>query len=117
MKLIIEAKYIPDGSVVTKKTGTQQFTIRDNIKLYAYDTKGSGGLTEVLSKENTKYMVSSRGDISVVPGDTELCMDFSIPEEDGGIDLDTFQDMIVDLLQTRLPRHDVYVNIQAEIPQ
>lgn len=117
MKLLIEAKYIPDGTVVTKKTGTQEFTVRDNLKIYTYDTKGSGGLKEILSQDNAKYLVNGRGDINIVPGDTVLAMDFNLPEEDGEVDVDAFQDLIRNVLQSRFPGYYVDVNINIEIPQ
>ncbi len=117
MKLLIEAKYIPDGTVVTKKTGVQEFTVRDNLKIYTYDTKGSGGLKEILSQDNTKYLVNSRGDINIVPGDTVLAMDFNIPEENGEVDVDAFEHLIRNILESRFPDHYVGVSINIEIPQ
>lgn len=117
MKLLIEAKYIPDGTVVTKKTGAQEFTVRDNLKIYTYDTKGSGGLKEILSQDNAKYLVNSRGDINIVSGDTVLAMDFNIPEENGEVDVDTFENLIRNILESRFPDHYVGVRINIEIPQ
>lgn len=114
MKLLIEAKYIPDGTVVTKKTGTQEYIIRDSIKIYAYDTKGSGNLKEILNTEGAKYMVSGRGDINMVSGDTVLCMDLSQKDE---LDLEAFQDTIRNVIKARYPQHEVDVNIDVFIPQ
>lgn len=113
MKLLIEAKYIPDGTVVTKKTGTQEYIIRDSIKIYTYDTKGSG-LKEILNSDGTKYMVSSRGDINMVSGDTVLCMDLSLNDE---INLELLQDTIQNVLKSRFPQHEVDVNFDVFIPQ
>lgn len=113
MKLLIEAKYIPDGTVVTKKTGTQEFTIRDKLKIYTYDTKGTGDLKEISNVEGAKYMVNSRGDINLVTGDTLLSVDFNI----GEVDIDAFQILMEKILQARYPEHYVNVRIEIETPQ
>ncbi len=118
MKLLIEAKYIPDGTVVTKKTGSQQFTIRDSIKIYTYDTKGSNALKEILNADGVKYMVNNRGDINMVSADTVLCVDLNVSEEESDdISIDAFQDVIYKMLSVRYPDHAVEVYINVELPQ
>lgn len=34
MKLLIELGRVPEGSSITKKTGTKQYTVKDEIRIY-----------------------------------------------------------------------------------
>lgn len=73
MKVLIEAKEIPVGGIVTKKTGEKQYIIRDDIKIY-----GSTGpeqtetLRELRADRDTRFMVSEDCTINIISGNTEL---------------------------------------------
>ena len=98
MDNIINDKYIPDGTKVYKKTGNTEFVIRENLKIFTYDTangKGSDGSRQVIAQEGVKYMIGERGDINMVTGDTILRIDLSQNPDEGDINIDLLE-MILD---------------------
>ncbi len=74
MELLVEAKYIPDGTVVFKKTGQTPFVLRKEMKIYSYGMKDGNKLLEVVSSDDTdvRYIVDGRGNINMVAGNTIL---------------------------------------------
>lgn len=73
MKLILEAKSIPVGSTVTKKTGEKEYTIRDDIKIYGSTSpEQKETLRELKADAGTRFMVSNDGNINIIQGDLEL---------------------------------------------
>lgn len=73
MDIIIEAKYIPDGTEVYKKTGQTKFVLRDSLKIYTYGKKGGNLLDVIKSDEvDVRYMIDGRGNVNMVSGDTKL---------------------------------------------
>jgi len=73
MKLLIEAKQIPNGATVSKKTGDCVYTLRDEIKIWGTCTpENMDTLKELRSDKETRFMISENGNINVVSGDKEL---------------------------------------------
>lgn len=76
MKVLIQARSIPVGSSVTKKTGEKPYTLRDDVKIYgATREQGeakSAEMRELKADEGTRFLISQNGDISIISGDVEL---------------------------------------------
>lgn len=70
MKVLIPAKDIPLGSIVTKKTGDKPYTIREGVKIYG--TVEQQTTREIKCDDGTRFLVSAAGDINIVNSDTEL---------------------------------------------
>lgn len=69
----MEAKDIPVGSTVTKKTGEKPYTIRDDIKIYGSTTPDQREtLRELKADSGTRFMVAGDGNINIISGDQEL---------------------------------------------
>lgn len=90
MRIKIEAKHIPDGTIVRKANGRFTFTLRKNIKVYdTYNTfsahfDGNAPKEITLPKDSeVNYLVNARGDISVV--NSSKCLEVDIV--DGQFDL------------------------------
>lgn len=80
MDILVEAKYIPDGATVYKKTGQAKFIFRHNLKLFTYG-ENSSQFKEILGTTSTKVlcMIDERGNINLVDGDVIL----RVPLEQG----------------------------------
>ena len=70
MKVLMPAKDIPLGAIVTKKTGDKPYTIRENVKIYG--TVEQQTIREIKCDDGTRFLVSATGDINIVNSDTEL---------------------------------------------
>ncbi len=114
MQLLVEAKYIPDGTTVYKKTGEQSFIIRDQLNIYAYGEGTGQPKRDVKVAKDCKFMIDSRGNVNVVSGDTILRVELvNTPEsEEDGWDLS----VLTQILENRLGGDHV-VTLYAEIPQ
>jgi hypothetical protein len=66
MRVLLKAGEILLGSTVTKRTGEQEFTLRDSITIYTEPKQVIKALAYA------RFLVSSKGDISVVAMETEL---------------------------------------------
>lgn len=73
MDILVEAKYIPDGTTVYKKTGQSKFIFRHNLKLFTYG-ENPEQFKEIMGSASTKVlcMIDERGNINLVDGDTIL---------------------------------------------
>jgi hypothetical protein len=74
MRLLLAAAEIPgDGATVTKRTGEVQYTLRNAVRIFGED----GGPREIKAQDGARFLVSSKGDLTVIPGTTELlwCVD------------------------------------------
>lgn len=119
MQLLIEARYIPDGTTVYKKTGEASFVIRDTLKLFTYGPKGGAPDRETAVKIDPacKIMVDGRGNVNVVAPETVLRIDLNIDKdeldlESGAYDVDIWT--LADVLKNRLGQE---VEISAFTPQ
>ena len=69
--IIAQASQIPDGSIITKKTGTFEYKLVSNINIYGADQ-------QKINKKNIKFLVKIEDDeednikISAVPDDIVL---------------------------------------------
>lgn len=69
----MEAKDIPVGSVVTKKTGEKLYLLRDDIKIFGALTPDQKEmLREIKADAGTRFMVADNGDVNIVHGGQEL---------------------------------------------
>ena len=86
--VILEAKYIPHGSVVKKITGTTEYTLMDNVTIYSDDPKNR----QTIKSDGCKFLVSSSGGITCVPDtkkfmlETTLeCLNYLIDQSEEGL--------------------------------
>jgi hypothetical protein len=70
MKVLMQAYDIPLESSVTKKNGEKKYTIRDRVKIFG-DTDPERQ-KELVADDGTRFLVSEKGDINVIAGETEL---------------------------------------------
>jgi hypothetical protein len=68
MKIILPASDIPLGSIVTKRTGEKQYTIRNKIRIF----NENGIEKEITSNDGTRFLVNKNGDANVINSNTEL---------------------------------------------
>lgn len=66
LEVHIEAKYIEDGTVVTKEKGTKEYTLKRNIKIYGENQQ------EIKCEADTVYLVDSTGTINCITDSTVL---------------------------------------------
>ena len=66
MKVIVGAKYIEDGTTVTKVKGTKEYTLRRSIKIYGEN------LQEIKCSDECVFLVDSTGNIDMISNDKEL---------------------------------------------
>ncbi len=74
-KVICEAHKIPDGTTVTKKAGTKEYTLTRSLKLYYNKgTQSDSGSDrgEVKMGGDCVMLIDGTDAVSVVSGDTEL---------------------------------------------
>lgn len=116
MQLLVEAKYIPDGTTVYKKTGEQSFIIRDQLNIYAYGEGTGQPKRDVKVAKDCKFMIDSRGNVNVVSGETILRIDLLEESSDvvGVFEVDL--SLLSSILEHRLGR-GYEVTLYAEIPQ
>lgn len=68
IKILLNARDIPDGSVVMKRTGTSKSILKTSVKFYSKNAKPM-----IIKDENVRYLVHDTGDsINVIPDNTEL---------------------------------------------
>lgn len=63
LDVILEAKYIPDNSIVRKISGTSEYTLRSNLVIWSDDPKNK----QVVKTDGCKFLVSSLGAIICIP--------------------------------------------------
>jgi hypothetical protein len=67
MKLLIEARLIPEGSTVVKKTGSKEYSIFNSVTIWSGESK------QIINAENGARMITDgSGSINAVDGSTEL---------------------------------------------
>lgn len=114
MQLLVQAKYIPDGATVYKKTGDTAFVIRDKLNIYSYGTaKEEGGKGEVKVEPTCKFMVDRRGNVNIVGGETILRIDLEqLDAEYDGYEIN--MSLLESILEKRL---NMSISLDAYIPQ
>ena len=75
IKIITKAKYIPDKAVVTKPTGSKEYTlIKNNLILYGEDKIS-------IKIEKDCYYLQSMDSINIISDKTELAIHFELEDE------------------------------------
>jgi hypothetical protein len=74
-KVLLPASEIPVNSTVTKRTGEHEYTLLDQIKVYAVDKQ-----QQVINSVGVRYLVGDRGNINAIADTTVLC--WHVEEED-----------------------------------
>lgn len=71
MKILLPAREIPLGEIVTKKTGAKKYVIRDRITVYSVT-----GVQQVIKADSgSRFLIRDTGDATTVSGDAELMWD------------------------------------------
>lgn len=74
LEAILEAKYIPHGTVVKKITGTTEYTLMDNVTIYSDDPKNR----QTIKSDGCKFLVSSSGGITCVPDSKKFILETTL---------------------------------------
>lgn len=74
LEVILEAKYIPHGSVVKKITGTTEYTLMDNVTIYSDDSKNR----QTIKSDGCKFLVSSSGGITCVSDSKKFILETTL---------------------------------------
>ena len=67
MKVLLPAGQIPDGTVVTKRTGTKPYTLKESVKVY-----GEPSQRQEIKGDGVRFLVSADGGINAVSETVEL---------------------------------------------
>lgn len=71
MKVILEAKDIPDNSLVTKITGDKKYRLKNDLKVY---NAGSNGVEiQVRTDGNVKFLISEDSRYSTIIEAVPFC--------------------------------------------
>lgn len=81
-KVIIQASHLEDGTIVTKKTGQKEYTLRRSIKIYGENRQ------EIKCDADNIFLVDSDGNINQITESTELLAQISA--DNLYYDLDSF---------------------------
>lgn len=84
LKVIVEARHLEDGTIVSKKTGQKEYTIKRSIKIYGENRQ------EIKSDADNIFLVDSDGNINQIKDSTELLA--HIPADYLYRDLDEYLD-------------------------
>lgn len=68
IKVVMRASDIPEQAVVTKRTGTKEYTIRSSITIY----NSNGERKELKCDEDSRLLAGPTGDFNVIGGNVEL---------------------------------------------
>ena len=79
LKVILPAARIPEGKIITKVTGTKQYTILSSIKIHSADS-ASIQSSEVKAVEGVKFLVDRKGSFTAIPDTLELLTELDIDE-------------------------------------
>jgi hypothetical protein len=71
IRVVMQAKDIPDGATVSKKTGMLQYTVRRELRVY-YDKHKDAEPTVLKAQDGAVFLVGREGDINAYDRDTEL---------------------------------------------
>jgi hypothetical protein len=77
LRVLIKASELPDGQVVTKRTGEKRYTLRHAIRVH-----GSGDIPsqQINADKGARFLVSSNGDVNAISDATEVLteLDFDL---------------------------------------
>lgn len=77
MIIKIEARYIPDGTIVRKPNGVFSFTLKKNIRIFNNTSNDKNNQIEidVPNGAEVNYLINNRGDISMINSSKMLEID------------------------------------------
>ena len=78
LRVLLPASHIPNGSQVTKKTGTKPYTLRGSIVVHG-DKKKEIQKQE-LKGDGVAFLISQDGQINAIPETTELLVELDFWE-------------------------------------
>jgi len=67
MKLILKARKIPIGSIITKNNGTKKYVLRSEIRVYDQQNK-----VHEFRTQKAKILMSETGDANLIGDDIKL---------------------------------------------
>jgi len=70
MKLILPARHIPEGSTVTKRNGTNKYTLVRKIRIFP--EKSGQAREELTAKDGCVFLVNGIGDVNTHAPTTEF---------------------------------------------
>lgn len=70
-KVIVQASNLEDGSIVTKKTGQKEYTVKRRIKIYGENRQ------EIKCDVDNIFLVDADGNINQIKDSTELLLHVS----------------------------------------
>jgi hypothetical protein len=77
LRVLIRASELPDGQVVTKRTGEKRYTLRHAIHVH-----GSGDIPsqQINADKGARFLVSSDGSVNAIADATEVLaeLDFNL---------------------------------------
>ena len=74
LRVLLPATDIPCGCVVTKRTGTKEYTIRDTIKIH------HTGWTQRIKSLGVRFLIAKDGSINAIGKDTMLLADLTLDQ-------------------------------------
>lgn len=74
LRVLIPASQAPCECVVTKRTGTKEYTIRDTIKIH------HKGWTQEIKSLGVKFLIAKGGSINAIGEDTMLLADLTLDQ-------------------------------------
>ena len=84
LKIVLPASNIPDGAVVTKKTGAVKYTLKHKLVVYQNQTTDLNNPSPAINIDGY-FLIGSQGSINQIPPETELI--WVVNAEDFYIDL------------------------------
>ena len=75
MKVILPVSSIPSGHVVTKRTGTKEYTVSRGVTMY-----GANERRTMEAEPGTAFIIDSTGNGNAIPDDTELVVELDSDE-------------------------------------
>lgn len=74
LRVLLPAGQVPCGSVITKRTGTKEYTIRDSIRIH------HKGWVQVIRSVGLRYLIAKGSDINVVDKATPLLAELTLDQ-------------------------------------
>lgn len=69
-KLLVSLYEVPNGAIVTKRTGEKNYTVQRSLRIF---TEGESGLKEVKCDSGFVFLVQNNGDVNAVIESKEVC--------------------------------------------
>lgn len=75
LRVLIPASELPDGQVVTKRTGEKPYTLQSVIRVH-----GAGDMQKLTADKGARFLVDCIGDVNAISDTTEVLteLDFNL---------------------------------------